>query len=467
MPCLLEIRPGAGGGEAALFAGELLRMYRAFCSRHQLRATLLKYDDAEGSSGSGAGSSEAPLQEAILEVDSPGAYGRLRGEAGVHRVQRVPATESKGRTHTSATSVMVLPSLPTSGSGGELGTENWDDPTSDYYIDPKDVRIDIMRARGAGGQHVNTTDSAVRLTHEPTKTVVSMQDNRSQHKNREKAWKVLRSRLAQARREAREEEMLKLRRSVVGVARMGRGDKIRTYNWGQQRVTDHRSGFSVHDLDDVMQGGESLEKVMDSVRSWMADCTIGNLARRRFEYHVDHFLHQIPGIGRFFIPEVADPHSIEYLDLSEVGDPRDPHRKQLEHCVRLKWWTATRSKRLGVWTDRWEEWNRCIRDPKNGIPAGESTIAVRPRPRPFGQYYPPTATDQPPQDRFSSSLHALEHRAARAWSSTTRHLEAGVSRASSQLALAAGQSKGAGRTAMVAARTAQGIDRLEYAAGHL
>ena len=275
LPCLLEIRPGAGGGEAALFAGDLLRMYQAFCSRKGFRTSLLKYEDAEG--GLDYGGSQVSLQEAILEVDTPGAYGELRCEAGVHRVQRVPATESKGRTHTSSAVVLVLPSLPDSSEGDEPGEDAWDDPQSDYYIDPKDVRTDIMRARGAGGQHVNTTDSAVRLTHLPTNTVVSIQDSRSQPKNREKAWRLLRSKIAQARRETREDEMVKLRRSVVGVARMGRGDKIRTYNWGQQRVTDHRSGLSVHDLDDVVEGGLSLEKVMGSVRAWLGERDMGDL----------------------------------------------------------------------------------------------------------------------------------------------------------------------------------------------
>jgi peptide chain release factor 1 len=269
LPCLLEIRPGAGGGEANLFAGDLLRMYRAYCSRKNFRVSLLKYEDADGASDS---SGEAPLSEAILEIETPGSYAELRSEAGVHRVQRVPATESKGRTHTSAVSVLVLPSFPSNGSEGQqLSEADLDDPTSDYYVNPQDVRTDVMRARGAGGQHVNTTDSAVRLTHIPTNTVVSMQDSRSQHKNREKAWQLLRSRLAQARREAREEEMSNLRRSVVGVARMGRGDKVRTYNWGQQRVTDHRSGISVHNLDDVMDGGHDLDKVIDSVKAWMAE----------------------------------------------------------------------------------------------------------------------------------------------------------------------------------------------------
>ena len=128
-----------------------------------------------------------------------------------------------------------------------------------------------MRARRAGGQHVNTTNSAVRLTHEPTGTVVAIQDQRSQPRNREKAWRFLRSKIAQMRREEKEEKIVSMRRSVVGVAKMGRGDKVRTYNFGQQRVTDHRSGLSVHDLDDVLEGGGELEKVMESVRAWLGE----------------------------------------------------------------------------------------------------------------------------------------------------------------------------------------------------
>lgn len=269
LPCLLEIRPGAGGSEAALFAGDLLRMYTAYCSNTGLRCMILKYEDADGMADPRG--SDAPLQEAVLEIENEGAYGRMRSEAGVHRVQRVPATESKGRTHTSAASVLVLPSFPSESDPSASGEENWDDPNSDYFIDPKDVRTDIMRASGAGGQHVNKTESAVRLTHLPTNTVVAIQDSRSQPKNREKAWKLLRSRLAQARREAREEELVAMRRSVVGVAKMGRGDKVRTYNWGQQRVTDHRSGVSVQQLGDILQGGDELEKVMESVRQWLGE----------------------------------------------------------------------------------------------------------------------------------------------------------------------------------------------------
>ncbi|KAG9246194.1 hypothetical protein BJ878DRAFT_533378 [Calycina marina] len=267
MPCLIEIRPGAGGGEAAIFAGDLLRMYTAYCSRKGLRSTLLKYDTADGAQGE-----NAPLAEAIIEVESPGAYGELRSEAGIHRVQRVPVTEKQGRTHTSAVSVLVLPSLPTSGSEGlEMHEVDLNDPTSDYYVNPADVRTDVMRARGAGGQHVNTTDSAVRLTHIPTNTVVSMQDGRSQHQNRAKAWLLLRSRLAQAKKEAREEEVVALRRNVIGVAKMGRGDKVRTYNYGQQRVSDHRSGITVYNLDDVMEGGAELNKVIQSVKEWLGE----------------------------------------------------------------------------------------------------------------------------------------------------------------------------------------------------
>ncbi|CAG8949819.1 hypothetical protein HYFRA_00004144 [Hymenoscyphus fraxineus] len=268
LPCLMEIRPGAGGGEAALFASDLLRMYQAVCSRRGFRVSLMKYERADGDSSNGT----PPLAEAILEIEAPGAYGEFRSEAGVHRVQRVPATESKGRTHTSAVSVLVLPSLPTNASDGqELWETDLNDPNSDYYVNVTDVRTDVMRARGAGGQHVNTTDSAIRLTHIPTGTVVSMQDSRSQHKNREKAWQLLRSKIAQAKREAREEEVTSIRRGVIGVAKMGRENKIRTYNYGQQRVTDHRSGISVHNLDDVMEGGFELDKVIDSVKVWMGE----------------------------------------------------------------------------------------------------------------------------------------------------------------------------------------------------
>lgn len=268
LPCLVEIRPGAGGSEAAIFAGDLFRMYQAFCNHSGLKTNILKYENINGTTEAGV-----PLSEAIFEVDNENAYGIFRCEAGVHRVQRVPATETKGRTHTSAASVHVLPSL----QDNSAAQEDFDNPESDYYIDIKEVKQEVMRASGAGGQHVNKTESAVRLTHIPTNTVVAMQDSRSQQKNKEKAWTLLRSRIAQARREKREDEIVAMRRSVIGVAKMGRGDKIRTYNYGQQRVTDHRSGTTVHDLDDVMAGGQTLEKVMDSVRSWLMERDVEGL----------------------------------------------------------------------------------------------------------------------------------------------------------------------------------------------
>ena len=273
LPCLLEIRPGAGGSEAGLFAADLLRMYQAFCKRHGLHTKILKIEHEAVTSGAG---SDSQILEAILEVESAGAYELLRCESGVHRVQRVPATESKGRTHTSAVAVIVMPSLPSDGSEG-LGESSFNDPSSDFYVSASDVRIDTMRARGAGGQHVNTTDSAVRLTHIPTGTVVAVQDSRSQQQNRKKAWQILRARIAQSKRNAREEELAQLRLSVVGVAKMGRGDKVRTYNWSQQRVTDHRSGITLHHLDDILQGGDSLDQVMDSVRAWLKERDIESL----------------------------------------------------------------------------------------------------------------------------------------------------------------------------------------------
>ncbi|KAK8168266.1 hypothetical protein BKA80DRAFT_288672 [Phyllosticta citrichinensis] len=265
LPCLLEIRPGIGGQEATLFAGDLLYMYQAFCSREGLRSSLLKLDRADVNAGSGgASSSVEPITEAILEINEEGAYDRFRSESGVHRVQRVPITESMGRTHTSTATVLVLPSFPASGSGSEDAT----DPNSDYYLDPKQVRVEVMRAGGAGGQHVNRTESAVRLTHMPTNTVVSMQDSRSQHANKDKAWTLLRARIAQARREKREEQEVEMRRSVVGPAKQGREHKIRTYNFGQGRVSDHRSGATLMALYDVIEGGPNLETVMESVRQW-------------------------------------------------------------------------------------------------------------------------------------------------------------------------------------------------------
>lgn len=277
-PCLLEIRPGPGGVEGRLFADALVRMYRQYCARKGLRCNMIKYevtDDGTGSTGAGGndgGGKEQPLAEAVLEVEAEGAYGMFRGEAGMHRVQRVPATESHGRTHTSAVAVWVLPSFPDDAAGGD-----YENPDSLLYLDAAEVKIEKMRARGAGGQHVNKTESAIRLTHEPTGIVVSMQDYRSQQQNRTAAWKLLRSRVAQVRREAREKEAAQLRNSVLAKHQMTRADKIRTYNFGQDRCSDHRPGLDLHNLPDILEGGEGLDTVMESVREWLTQRDIESL----------------------------------------------------------------------------------------------------------------------------------------------------------------------------------------------
>ncbi|OHW93920.1 peptide chain release factor 1 [Colletotrichum incanum] len=267
MPCLLEIRPGPGGLEGRFFADTLFRMYKQYCSRRGYRAQVIKYETADAAGDQSTAAGESPLQEAVIEVQDPGAYDLFRGEAGMHRVQRIPATEKNGRVHTSAVAVWVLPSFQESGSGDAV--EDINNPDSDFYIDPSEVKIETMRARGAGGQHVNKTESAIRMTHIPTGTVVSMQDSRSQSRNREDAWKLIRSRVALIRREAREEAAAQLRNSVLSKHKITRSDKIRTYNYNQDRVTDHRAGIDVYNLDDVINGGESLDKIVDSVKDWL------------------------------------------------------------------------------------------------------------------------------------------------------------------------------------------------------
>jgi peptide chain release factor 1 len=233
---VVEIRAGTGGDEAGLFAADLLRMYRRMAEREGWTVELMSV--SEGIPGS--------IREAIFTVRGKGAYGRLRYESGVHRVQRVPETESQGRIHTSAATVAVLPEAE----------------EVDLQIDPNDLRIDVFRSSGPGGQSVNTTDSAVRITHVPTGLVVSCQDEKSQLKNKTKAMKVLRSRLLDRMVAEREAERARERKTQVGTG--DRSAKIRTYNFPQSRVTDHRIGLTVHNLFEVLDG--ELDDIIGSLR---------------------------------------------------------------------------------------------------------------------------------------------------------------------------------------------------------
>ena len=223
---ILEIRAGTGGEEAALFAGELYRMYCRYAESRGWRVEIMS------SNQTGLGG----FKEIIVNIEGQGAYSRLKFEGGVHRVQRVPATEGSGRIHTSAVTVAVLP------EADEV----------EIAIDPKDIRIDVFRSSGPGGQSVNTTDSAVRITHVPTGIVVSCQDEKSQHKNRAKGMKILRARLLEKKREEQRSEIAATRKSMVGSG--DRSERIRTYNFPQGRLTDHRINLTIYQLDRVMEG---------------------------------------------------------------------------------------------------------------------------------------------------------------------------------------------------------------------
>jgi peptide chain release factor 1 len=237
---IMEIRAGAGGEEAALFAAELHRMYLRYAARHRFTPEILNLNET-GIDG---------IKEAIIQVHGDGAYSRLKFEGGVHRVQRIPATESSGRIHTSTATVIVMPEA---------------DEVEIEIDEEKDLRIDVKRSSGPGGQSVNTTDSAVRITHLPTGLVVEIQDEKSQHKNKAKAMAVLRSRLLDLELQKQRDEGSAARRLMVGSG--DRSDKVRTYNFPQDRVTDHRIGKTVHNLPGVLDG--DLDDLIDALQ--MAD----------------------------------------------------------------------------------------------------------------------------------------------------------------------------------------------------
>ncbi len=230
---IIEIRPGTGGEEAALFAAELFRMYQRYADKHGWKVDVLKYQPTE----------KGGIKEVIALIKGKGAYSRLKYEGGVHRVQRVPETESSGRIHTSTVTVAVLPEAE----------------EVDIKINPEDLRIETFRASGAGGQHVNTTDSAVRITHIPTGIVVSVQDERSQLQNKMKAMQILRARVKDYYDRIEREKLKKEKKEMIGTGE--RGEKIRTYNFPQSRVTDHRIGYTTQRLQDVLNG--ELDEIID------------------------------------------------------------------------------------------------------------------------------------------------------------------------------------------------------------
>ena len=232
----LEVRAGTGGDEAALFAGDLFRMYSRYAERRGWRVEVISASESE----------QGGFKEVIARLSGSGVYSRFKFESGAHRVQRVPATESQGRIHTSACTVAVMPEV---------------DEIEDVALDPSTLRIDTFRASGAGGQHVNTTDSAIRITHLPTGTVVECQDERSQHKNKAKAMSLLSARIRQQQESERQQQQSETRRSLVGSG--DRSERIRTYNFPQGRLTDHRINLTMYKLNDVMEG--DLDEVFDAL----------------------------------------------------------------------------------------------------------------------------------------------------------------------------------------------------------
>ena len=232
---ILEVRAGTGGEEAALFGQNLLRMYTRYAERHRWKTEIIEINDT----GMGG------IKEAVMMIKGKGAYSRLKYASGVHRVQRVPETESSGRIHTSAATVAVLPEVE----------------DVDVALDPNDVRVDVYRASGNGGQCVNTTDSAVRLTHVPTGLVVTCQDEKSQIKNKEKAFKVLKSRLYDLKLQEQQSEIAAERRSQIGSG--DRSERIRTYNFPQGRCTEHRIGMTLYKLDAILDG--DIDEIIDGL----------------------------------------------------------------------------------------------------------------------------------------------------------------------------------------------------------